>query len=77
MSGKRYAEEFKIEAVKQVTDRGYKINDVASRLGVTSKSVQNGRVLEQAVRYCHVVLNVDALIFSYGKFCIDMHMQIT
>jgi transposase-like protein len=24
MSGKRYPEEFKIEAVKQVTDRGYK-----------------------------------------------------
>lgn len=23
MSGKRYAEEFKIEAVRQVTDRGY------------------------------------------------------
>jgi len=40
MSGKRYAEEFKIEAVKQVIDRGYKIIDVASRLGVTSKSLQ-------------------------------------
>ena len=25
MSGKRYPEEFKIEAVKQVTDRGYKV----------------------------------------------------
>jgi len=34
MSGKRYAEEFKIEAVKQVTDRGYGLNDVAKRLGV-------------------------------------------
>ncbi len=30
MSGKRYAEEFKIEVVRQVIDRGYKINDVAS-----------------------------------------------
>jgi len=39
MSGKRYAEEFKIEAVKQVIDRGYKINDVASRLGITSNSL--------------------------------------
>ncbi|WP_131813976.1 transposase, partial [Candidatus Terasakiella magnetica] len=37
MSGKRYTEEFKIEAVKQVTDRVYGINDVAKRLGVTSK----------------------------------------
>lgn len=41
MSGKRYAEEFKIEAVKQVTDRGYKIGDVAQRLGVTTKSLHD------------------------------------
>ena len=41
MSGKRYTEEFKIEAVKQVTDRGYKIGDVANRLGVTSKSLHD------------------------------------
>ncbi len=37
MSGIRYPEEFKIEAVKQVTDRGYKIGEVAKRLGVTPK----------------------------------------
>ena len=39
MSGKRYPEEFKIEAVKQVTERGYKVSDVAQRLGVTTKSL--------------------------------------
>ena len=39
MGSKRYTEEFKIEAVKQVTDRGYKIVEVAQRLGVTSKSL--------------------------------------
>ena len=39
MSGKRYTEEFKIEAVKQVTDRGYSVLDVAERLGVTTKSL--------------------------------------
>lgn len=39
MSGKRYPEEFKIEAVKQVTERNYKISDVANRLGVTTKSL--------------------------------------
>jgi len=39
MSGKRYSEEFKIEAVKQVTERKYPVLQVASRLGVTSKSV--------------------------------------
>ena len=41
MSGKRYPEEFKIEAVKQVTDRGYKLSEVAERLGVTTKSMHN------------------------------------
>jgi len=39
MSGKRYSEEFKIEAVKQVTERNYPALQVASRLGVTSKSI--------------------------------------
>jgi len=41
MSSKRYPEEFKIEAVKQVTDRGYKIVEVADRLGVTTKSLHD------------------------------------
>ncbi len=39
MSGKRYSEEFKIEAVAQVTDRGYSVSEVAERLGVTTKSL--------------------------------------
>ena len=39
MSGKRYTEEFKVGAVKQVTDRGYSVGDVADRLGVTAKSL--------------------------------------
>jgi transposase len=41
MSGKRYPEEFKREAVKQVTQRGHKIGDVARRLGTTSKSLND------------------------------------
>lgn len=36
MSGKRYPEEFKIEAVKQVVDRGHSIADVAKRLDITT-----------------------------------------
>lgn len=39
MSSKRYPEEFKIEAVKQITERGYKPRDVAERLGVTTQSL--------------------------------------
>ncbi len=37
MSGKRYPEEFKVEAVKQVVDRGHSIADVAKRLDVTTQ----------------------------------------
>lgn len=39
MSGKRYTDEFKIEAVKQVTDRGHAVADVAERLGVSQHSM--------------------------------------
>ena len=39
MSGKRYPEEFKIEAVKQVTERGHAATEVAARLGVSSHSL--------------------------------------
>ena len=39
MSGKRYSEEFKIEAVRQVTDRWYKVSEVAVHLGITTKSL--------------------------------------
>ncbi|ERM13568.1 transposase [Pantoea ananatis BRT175] len=36
MSGKRYPEEFKIEAVKKVVDRGHSIASVATRLDITT-----------------------------------------
>ena len=39
MSGKRYPEEFRIEAVKQVTERGYPAAEVASRLGISSPTL--------------------------------------
>ena len=39
MKGKRYTEEFKKEAVKQVTETGYSVSDVAKRLGATKHSL--------------------------------------
>lgn len=39
MSNKRYTEEFKIEAVKQVTERGHPVAEVASRIGVSQHSL--------------------------------------
>jgi transposase len=39
MSGKRYTDEFKIEAVRQVTERGHRVVEVAQRLGITTHSL--------------------------------------
>jgi transposase len=39
MSSKRYTEEFKLEALKQVTQRGHPVSDVATRLGVSQHSL--------------------------------------
>jgi transposase len=35
----RYTETFKVEAVRQVTEGGYGVYDVASRLGISNKSL--------------------------------------
>lgn len=39
MSNRRYTEEFKSEAVKQVAERGYKVREVCERLGISTKSM--------------------------------------
>lgn len=39
MKGVRYSEEFKAEAIKQVTERGFGVVDVAHRLGISDKSL--------------------------------------
>jgi len=41
--GKRYTHEFKIEAVKQVTDRGYSVYEVSERLGISTKTLYHWR----------------------------------
>ena len=43
MSYTRYTEEFKRDAVSQVTDRGYSIKEVAERLGISAKSLYSWR----------------------------------
>ena len=39
MSDKRYTDEFKQEAIKQITERGHSVADVAIRLGATTHSL--------------------------------------
>jgi transposase len=38
-TGIRYTDEFKQEAVNQIIIHGYEVTDVASRLGVSAKSI--------------------------------------
>jgi len=42
MSRQRYPEEFKIEAVKQMTEKGKPVADVAQRLGMSVHSLTRG-----------------------------------
>lgn len=39
MTDKRYTEEFKVEAIKQITERGHSVQDVSQRLGVSCYSL--------------------------------------
>ena len=39
MSSKRFTEEFKLEAIKLITERQYSISQVSSRLGATTNSL--------------------------------------
>ncbi len=52
MRGIRYTDEFKAEALKQITERGHSAVEVAKRLGITDKSLyrwksEAGRRLKQ------------------------------
>ena len=39
MGQRKFSEEFKAEAVRQVVDRGYRVSDVAARVGVSAHSL--------------------------------------
>jgi transposase len=41
--GKRYTQEFKMEAVKQITERGYSVGEVSERLGICTKTLYHWR----------------------------------
>jgi transposase len=41
--GKRYTQEFKVEAVKQTNERGYSVAEVSERLGICTKTLYHWR----------------------------------
>jgi transposase len=58
MSGTRFTDEFKRDAVAQVDDRGHPVREVAERLGISTKSIYTWQ--EQFSRPAKVVQEVDA-----------------
>lgn len=58
MSGAKFTDEFKRDAVAQVEDRGYPVREVAERLGVSTKSICTWQ--KQFLRPSNVVQEVDA-----------------
>ncbi len=57
MSIKRYTVEFRAEAVRQVTERGYPVREVAGRLGVSSHSLY--KWLKEAGKTPRLVVQMD------------------
>nr|WP_302850301.1 transposase [Arsukibacterium indicum] len=41
MTKQRFTPEFKAEAIKQITERGYSVKEVSERLGVSDNSLYN------------------------------------
>ena len=58
MSGTKFTDEFKREAVAQVADRGYRVREVAERLGISTKSICTWQ--RQFSRPAKVIKEVDA-----------------
>ncbi len=62
MSSKRYPDEFKIEAVKQVTEKGHSVASVANRIGTTTHS------LYALKNMAHVLRNIKLYPMKVMKF---------
>ncbi len=72
MSGQRYTPEFKDEAVKLITERGYSVTDVAERLGVSQHSIYKWLKAVQPLRnspdeHCQRHSKIDPFYLTNGK----------
>jgi transposase len=59
MGRKKYSQQFKEEAVRQVVDRGHSVKDVASRLGVSEHSLYKWTRAERPSRQEKRTLDLD------------------
>jgi hypothetical protein len=62
MRGIRYTDEFKAEALKQITERGHSAVEVAKRLGITDKSHRPPMPIIKILSVVYV--NLAMVIFS-------------
>lgn len=58
---RQYTDEFREEAVRQVTDRGYTVTDVASRLGVSAQSLYKWVKAESPTQDEEIVAELQAI----------------
>ena len=58
---RQYTDEFREEAVRQVTDRGYTVTDVASRLGVSAQSLYKWVKAESPTKDEEIVAELQAI----------------
>lgn len=65
-NNKHYTEKFKIEVVRQVTERGFAVREVAARLGVSTWSLY-----QWAKRYGVTADKVPGLMSDLEKFIQD------
>ena len=69
MSGKRYPEEFKIEAVKQVVDRGYSVacvfRSIRSRIGIEVRSAIRIHSINRELNFFYRFLTRFCAAFHY------------
>ncbi|WP_425476751.1 transposase [Xanthomonas albilineans] len=54
MSSRRYTDAFKLDAVRQVIDRGFKVLEVAERLRVTTTACMPGCANSASLASCSV-----------------------
>lgn len=57
MSSKRYTVEFKRQAVKQITEKGYRVAEVAERLGVSGHSLYAWMKADSSATEAPIVVN--------------------
>ena len=68
MGHPRFTEDFKADAVKQITERGHSVSDVSQRLGVSTHSAR-GLVKMTARQNCYVKPGTTAARFTDTVSC--------